>query len=400
MRTSSPLLRIAMMIESDGPGGAEMMVLRLSQELRDRGHTVIPIGTSTGYGWLSGHFREALLAPEIFKLRGAIDPKGVRRLARLLQKYEIDVVHSHEFTMAVYGTASSMLLGLPHVITMHGGLKACKALRRRIALRWAMRNSRHTVMVSRATQQQFAGELGVSQKRFTVVPNGVPVRVGNAVNVRKEFGITPTDCVLLAVGTLEVHKGHRVLLEALARATHAGLSAPWKLIIAGGRGGDQHESLLHLARACGLSDRVFIVVNRDDVPDLLAATDVFVIPSLWEGLPMALLEAMVAGKAIIASATAGIPEAIVDGREGILVPPGDVPALSEALQLMLTDPTGRKNFGEAAQLRARREFTAGVMTERYEELYRDARDASRNTFRGPTLPWSLRTRVDDPISVS
>jgi len=365
-------LRIAMMLESDGPGGAEMMVFRLSEELRDRGHTILPVGPMNGVGWLGDLFRGAGMPPEVFRLRRPVDPACVRGLVELFRQHRIDAVHSHEFTMAVYGAAASRLLDLPHVISMHGGFKVCKVLRRRVALRWAMRNSDHAVMVSRATQRQFATDLGLNEARFTVVPNGVPVRSGNASRVRAEFGIAAGECVLVAVGTLERHKGHRVLLEALVSLVRGGLSTPWRLIIAGGRGGDQHESLLEFVRTEKLSDRVHIVTNRNDIPDLLALADVFVMPSIWEGLPMALLEAMVGGKAIVASATAGIPEAILDGRDGLLAPPGDVGKLAEALRAVISDPACRVALSAAAAARGRREFTVQVMADRYEALYRQS----------------------------
>jgi glycosyltransferase involved in cell wall biosynthesis len=371
-----PGLRIAMMLESDGPGGAEMMVLRLSEELRRRGHTVIPVGPARGVGWLGDHFRRVGFAPEVFRLQRPVDPNCVRGLMRLFREHRIDTVHSHEFTMAVYGAAASRLLNIPHVITMHGGLTVWKALRRRIALRWAMRQSDHTVMVSRATQRQFAKELGVDERRFEVIPNGVPSVEGDAAAVRQEFGITDQDCVLLAVGTLERHKGHRILLEALARLVAADANLPWKLIIAGGRGGDQYQPLLDYIRERNLADRVTVVTNRADVTDLLALADVFVMPSLFEGLPMALLEAMVARKAIVASRTAGIPEAIVDGREGLLVPPSDVDALAAALHDLLTHPQRRRALADAAAARAETEFTVGVMAERYEQLYTSRLDSA------------------------
>jgi L-malate glycosyltransferase len=370
--TPFPSLRIAMMLESDGPGGAEMMVFRLSEELCRRGHTVVPVGPAKGIGWLGDRFRQAGFTPEVFRLKRPIDPGCVRGLMTLFAKHRIDAVHSHEFTMAVYGAAASRMMNLSHVITMHGGFYVAKALRRRVALRWAMRQSDHAVMVSRATQRQFGTELGVDESRFTVIPNGVPTSQGNATSVRAEFAINEGDCVLLAVGTLERHKGHQVLLEALANLLTRGFGAPWKLIIAGGRGGDQHQSLLDYIRDRGLGDRVRIVLNRDDVADLLALADVFVMPSLWEGLPMALLEGMVAGKAIVASAIAGIPEAITSEREGILVPAGNAERLANALSLLLTDPGRRAALGEAARARAKQEFTVSVMADRYQALYMDA----------------------------
>jgi glycosyltransferase involved in cell wall biosynthesis len=364
-------LRIAMMLESDGPGGAETMVLRLSDQLRHRGHMVMPVGPAHGIGWLGDHFRRVGFSPEVFRLQRTIDPGCVRGLMRLFREHRIDAVHSHEFTMAVYGAAASRLLGLPHVITMHGGLTVCKALRRRIALRWAMRNSDHVAMVSRATQNQFAADLGIDKSIFSIIPNGVPRHVGDATLVRREFDIRDEDCVLLAVGTLERHKGHRVLLEALSRLDR-GANASWKLIIAGGRGGDQHESLVQYIREAGLTGRVHIVTNRDDIPDLLELADVFVMPSLFEGLPMALLEAMVARKAIVASATAGIPEAVMDARDGLLVPPGDVDALATALHSLLIDPNRRAALAAAAFARANADFTVETMAGRYETLYTTA----------------------------
>jgi glycosyltransferase involved in cell wall biosynthesis len=369
---SSPRLRIAMMLESDGPGGAEMMVFRLSEELRDRGHTVVPVGPANGCGWLAEVFRNAGYSPEVFQMRRPVDPTCVRSLMDVYRKHRVNAVHSHEFTMAVYGAASSRLMGLPQVITMHGGFSACKTRRRRIALRWAMRRADHTVMVSRATRHQFATDLGLNEGRLTVVPNGVPARIGHADGVRQEFGVKAGECVLLAVGTLEKHKGHQVLLEALARLNGRGLNAPWKLIIAGGRGGDQHQSLEDYVEDEGLSEHVHVVTNRSDVPDLLALADIFVMPSLFEGLPMALLEAMSAGKAIVASATSGIPEAIANGKEGILVPPGDPASLADALNGLLTEPTRRAEIGRAAAARATRDFTVQVMADRYETLYDEA----------------------------
>lgn len=370
--SSLPRLRIAMMLESDEPGGAEMMVYRLSDELRRRGHTIVPVGPEHGVGWLGDVFRRGGFIPEVFRIQRPIDPGCVKGLVELFREHRIDAVHSHEFTMAVYGTAATRLLRLPHIITMHGGLKVCKALRRRIALRWAMRTSEHAVMVSRATQKQFSDDLGVDPSLFRVVPNGVPVQVGDASRVRKEFGVQPGECVLLAVGVLERHKGHRVLLEALARLDAVGIGTPWRLIIAGGAGGDEHEGLTRYIRAEGLEGRVHIVLNRNDISDLQALADVFVMPSLWEGLPMAVLEAMVARKAIVASAIAGIPEAIVNGREGLLVAPGQVAPLADALREVITDARRRATLGEAAAERANAEFTVAVMADRYEALYADA----------------------------
>jgi glycosyltransferase involved in cell wall biosynthesis len=314
--------------------------------------------------------RKAGFTPETFWLKRPVDPGCVVRFVKLFRRHEIDVVHSHEFTMGVYGSAAARFLGIPHMLTMHGGFTATKALRRRIALRWAMRQSGETVAVSDATRKDFAKDLGLPDSAFTVVHNGVPSTAGNAERVRREFRCTETDTVILAVGNLDRNKNHRMLLEALVRLRRDGLSVPWKLIIAAGRGGDEQPYLTEYLKTHGLEDRVHIAAGRNDIGDLQALANIFVMPSLWEGLPMALLEAMVAGNAIIASATAGIPEAIVSGREGLLVPPGDLDALVQALSTLLTDRRRARELGTAAFERAHREFTVQVMADRYEATYR------------------------------
>jgi glycosyltransferase involved in cell wall biosynthesis len=198
---------------------------------------------------------------------------------------------------------------------------------------------------------------------------------GSAERVRNEFGCSDGETVILTVGNLERNKNHRMLLEALVSLRNDGLSVPWKVIIAAGRGGDQHSDLLQYIRAEHLEDRVHVATGRSDIPDLQALADVFVMPSLWEGLPMALLEAMVAGKAIVASATGGIPEAVVDGREGLLVPPGDLNALASGLRTLLTDRARRGSLAAAALARATQEFTVQVMADRYTQLYAQSYEA-------------------------
>ena len=362
-------LRIAMMLESDGPGGAEVVLFRLSEELRRRGHTIVPVLPRDGVGWLGELFRGVDSTPETFWLKRPIDPTAVGRLMRLFRRNDIDVVHSHEFTMAVYGATAARLLAIPHVLTMHGSLTITNALRRRIALRWAIRRSAHAIAVSNATQLQFARDLGLRNSAFTVIHNGVPLTSGNAERPRREFGCTDGDVVILAVGNLDTRKNHRMLLEALVRLQQGGLAVPWRLIIAGGRGGDQHSQLLEYVAAHRLGNRVHVVTERNDIADLQALSDIFAMPSLWEGLPMAMLEAMVAGNAIIAAAVGGIPEAIVDGRDGILFSPGDLEALARGLGTLMTDPARRRAFGTAALERSKREFTVEVMADRHLELY-------------------------------
>ena len=148
MSRSLPL-KVGLMLESDGPGGAEVVLLQLARELRNRGHTVYPIGPERGEGWLGQKFREDGFEPQTFHLRSFLDWRCVRRLAGLIRSLRLDVLHGHEFDGAVYGTLAAKLSGRPSVITLHGnGAWFTSAWRRRAALRWAFRRSGAVVLVS------------------------------------------------------------------------------------------------------------------------------------------------------------------------------------------------------------------------------------------------------------
>jgi glycosyltransferase involved in cell wall biosynthesis len=365
-----------MLLESDGPGGAEYMLIQLAEELRRRGHSIIPVGPAKGLGWLDRVLRERGFDPHRFTLRRPLDWQCLKGLAATLRRSGVDVVHGHEFTMALYGTAAARLIGKPAVITIHSAQYVSLALRRRLALSLAARSSRAMVAVSSDTARTLEQRLWLRSGAVTTIHNGIIERPGRSDGVRDAIGARPDEILLLAVGNLYPVKGHPVLLDALQRLQDAA-PARWRLVVAGR--GRNKAALEERAATLGLRELVHFLGHRDDVPDLLAAADVFVMPSLREGLPLAILEAMFAGKAIVASGVGGIPEAITSGEHGILVEPGDPAALSEALRALLSDPAVRLRLGDAARRRAQAEFRVGEMADRYERIYRESvrRDPSR-----------------------
>jgi glycosyltransferase involved in cell wall biosynthesis len=361
-------LVVAQMLESDGPGGAEMVVLRLAEALRARGHEVVPVGPATGCGWLAEKFRSRGFEPEQFRLRRPLDWQCARDMTAMLKRRHVDVIHSHEFTMAVYGALSAGWLRRPHVTTMHGNQTTTARWRRRVSLRAAFRFSDAAVAVSKDTKRFLDAQLGLHPAALRVVPNGVPVSVGDRSRARHELRLAPEELLVLAAGSLVPRKGHAVLIRALA-AQPADAPA-WRLAIAGN--GGERGTLDALCRELAVQDRVHLLGHRDDIGDLLAAADIFAMPSLWEGLPLALLEAMRAGKALVASATSGIPEAVVTEVDGLLTQPGDVAELTTALQRLLTDPALRERLATRAAFRGQTEFSIEAMAAAYEAIYASA----------------------------
>jgi len=267
--------------------------------------------------------------------------------------------------MAVYGAAAAWLAGLPHVITMHGGLGFAGRARRRAALRWAARKSRALVAVSPAGAEALEQVLALPRGRCAVVANGIAPEAPSGSDVRQELGIPPDALLLLAIGNLYRVKGHDVLLEAMGAVGPSLGGRRWCLLIAGR--GKQESVLRAQAERLGIAPWVRLLGLRADVADLLAQADIFVMPSRSEGLPLALLEAMSAGMAIVASRVGGIPEA-VGIRAAILVPPEDPAALAAALDRLAVEESLRDAFGREAKVAAAR-YTVAAMADAYERLY-------------------------------
>jgi glycosyltransferase involved in cell wall biosynthesis len=358
---------IALMLESDGPGGAEIFLLQSAEELRSRGYSVYPVLPADKTGWLAEQFRDRGFSPGTFRIDGAVDWGCVRRLATDLEGAGVEVVHSHEFDMAVYGAAATRLLRKRHVITMHGNQTMTDALRRRIALRWAFWASEATVAVSEETRRHLIETIPVPEGRVQTIPNGIPDPAGDPAGPRAEFGLKEDEVVLVAAGNLTERKGHIVLLRALAVLLQQGIQVPWRLIIAGE--GPERPKLEAFIEEASLGERVHLPGYRSDVGDLQAAADILVMPSLWEGLPLAILEGMYSGNAVVASRTSGIPEAVRDGVDGILCPPGEVDSLAAALRTLLEDPELLQRMGSSAEERARDRFSIERMMDDYERLY-------------------------------
>ena len=350
------------------------MLLQLAEELRRRGREVVTVGPRDGGGWLGEQFRRRGFPTETFALTRTLDPSCVTGLTSIVSRYNVQVLHSHEFTLGFYGSLAARWTKRVHVITMHGGKDFATALRRRLALRAAATLSNAINTVSEAARDHLARALWMPRRAVHVVPNGIRFARGERGRVRQELGVAEDEVLVVAVGNLYEVKGHRVLLESLARLAPPGAVLPCHVAIAGQ--GHLESEIRAIVDARGWRDHVRLLGVRDDIPDILAAADVYAMPSLSEGLPLALIEAMMAGTAIVASRVGGIPEAVLDGTHALLVPPGDPAELGEALGRLIGDRDLRARLGAAAAQRANLRYNVTAMTDAYESLYEG---------RGPSL---------------
>jgi glycosyltransferase involved in cell wall biosynthesis len=177
--------------------------------------------------------------------------------------------------------------------------------------------------------------------------------------------------IILTVARLDQQKGHVHLLDAISQVPDA------IFVMAGD--GPEKAALEARTHKLGIDDRVIFLGYRKDTPELLASCDLFVLPSVYEGLPLSILEAMAAEKAVVATAVGGIPEAVLDGETGFLVPPRDPTALARAIQTVLSNPSLARRMGAAGKARVQRAFSSATMVQRITQTYEEVLDRRENS---------------------
>lgn len=239
---------------------------------------------------------------------------------------------------------------------------------------WLSRNFvTHFHAVSNAMQQAATTTLGIPAERITVVYRGRdPGRLGvPSPNRRREarrmLGLDEDDLVIVNVGRQEYQKGQRYLLEAIAQLVPAHKHL---VLLIAGRTGAASDELLRFRVQLGLQDRVHMLGHRADIPELLAASDIFAFPSLFEGLPGAVIEAMALGLPIVASDIGPVREVVSPGENALLAPAGDSFALGAALETLLVDPARASTFGARSRQLFLERFTLQESATRMVELFR------------------------------
>lgn len=309
------------------------------------------------------------------------------RLARLVRRHQADVVQTH-----LLRTLEVLVLLLPLVTpvrvilwTMHSAKLDLLEVEVPLRHRWLLRPKRYAhrqlyrlvsrwvggyVAVSDQVRETVLRDIDPSPEKITVIYNGVDLeRYRKSVDrwaVRIGLGLGVHARLIATVGTLWTAKGHRYLVEAMAAIVPRQPDVHALLI----GDGDLRGELQEQVRRLGLQKNVHFLGSSKSVPELLAASDLFVLPSLWEGLSMALLEAMATGLPIVASEVSGTLQAITANESGVLVPPGDPGRLAEAIELVLSDPKWAREMGSTARQRAERDFSAEKQAQEHLALYR------------------------------
>jgi len=299
------------------------------------------------------------------------DVLALWRLLRIMRRERFDLVHAHGTKAGLLGRLAARIAHVPVVLfTAHGWAftegradwkRRLLALVERVAARWSTR----IVCVS-AHDRRLAQEFGVGgQTQLVVIRNGInalPPPRGDGDAVRRSLGVKEPP-LIVSVGRLASQKDPMTLLRAAQR-----LTAGTVMLVGDG---PLRAAADRFVREHGLQDRVVMPGMRTDVARILGVADVFALASRWEGLPLAIIEAMMAGLPVVATRVGGVPELVDDGVTGLIVPPGDSDALASALKRLMGDPELRRRMGQAGRERALRYFAEDRMTSETEKLYED-----------------------------
>ncbi len=361
-------LRVLHVIESMTRGGAESLILEHVRHASPGTRTTV---CALNRGGPALDQAAALGADAVLLGKGAQRLAGIRRVAQLIRERGIDVVNGHNPTGALYATLGATLGGATalvrtehsiHYPGRHSALYA-RAIEPLLTLRAGA-----VICVCEAVRASHARRLAWAADRFVTIDNGIsegPPPPSRA-EARRMLDLGPEEAVLLTVGSLTPQKAQRDLLDAFARVAADMPRA--RLLIAGG--GALEDDLKTHTAALGLEARVRFLGPREDVAELLAACDVFVLSSVREGLSVTLLEAMRAGRAAVATRVGGSADVVDDGRTGRIVPPSEPTALARALTELLGDADGLEAMGLAGRRRFESRFRAERMVADTEALYR------------------------------
>ena len=364
--------RILSVVERLSVGGIEDSLLMLCKNI-NRDQFRMEVCTLYDRGPLADEF-EALGVPvHNLALNHRNYPANTLRIARFLRRHKFDIVHVQVVGPALATRLGTRLAGVPGLIVSIQNTYLQRSWLERLLDRWLAYFTDCIVANSNAVKAFTTHQERISPDRFRVIHSSVDVnrfdpRLAWGAKVRQELGISSSHTVIGMVASLTEQKGHIYLLMAAAQILQR-----WPqvvLLIVGD--GPLHKQLQEMVDQTGIAGRVIFSPSRRDLPNVLAAIDIFVAPSLWEGFSLVILDAMAMQKAIVASDIPSISEAVVDGVCGSLVPPRDPEALADKINLLLSSPDLRIALGEAARQRAVEMFSVEVFVTHWEEFYRDS----------------------------
>ena len=337
------------------------MLFALAQRI-DKNKFIPEVGCLKGKGMVGKKLEALGIKVKYFHIEKLWHIYKLANIVSFLRQGRFDILHSYLFHANIIGRICGKLAGILIIVS---SIRVCE--REKLYHLWMDRITNWMVdieiCVSKEVKNFTIEKANIPEHKLEVVENGIPDSFLNAVTSHRNK--KAHSLVIGTVARLSEQKGIKYLLHAAKRVINKFPDITF--IIAGN--GSQREKLGDLSIELGISDKVKFPGFRNDIPELLFVIDIFVLPSLWEGMPNVLLEAMAAGKPVIATDTGGSKDIIDSSINGILVEPGNSEALAEAILKLLEDPAQRQRLGESAKQTVKERFPIDKMISKTEQVY-------------------------------
>lgn len=351
------------------PAGAQKVAFDLAANLDKKKYHVL-ICSLKG-GTLAAKAREEGIEVSILQPHFPRDPRALWKLTSLVKERNIDLLNSHDFEASLYGYMATYLARKPRfAVTEHGMYRyVLKKRKRLLANKLLTRRADAVIAVSEATRKDIQGLVGGSPGKIKVIHNGILLpRIdsnSDKAGKRRELGLSTDVPVIGTVGNFRPQKAHDCFLKAAYKVLQDIPTA--KFLIVGE--GPLKADIEALAKELGIFQSTIFTGRRVDVPELLQIMDVFVLSSVWEGISIALGEAMASAKPVVITNVGGNSEMVNDGENGFLVPPRNPLALARSIVRVLRDKELAARMGMAARKRIDDEFSMSAMISKVEQLY-------------------------------
>jgi L-malate glycosyltransferase len=367
-------MTICQVLHSLGIGGAEVLAARLARQLRDRYRFLFVCLDELGT--LGEELREEGFSVCVLDRQPGLNLRCARKLAEIVRHERVDLLHAHQYTPFFYSATSRLPGSQPPVLfTEHGrSYPDYPRWKRILANRVLLRKQDRVVAVGEAVRQALIYNEGIAPGRVDVIYNGIPLErfdlrlTGTErAAIRAQIGLEPHDLVLIQVARLDYLKDHATAIRTLERLI--GRHVNPRLVLVGE--GPERGTVQNMVRQRGLETYVRLLGLRTDVPRLLMASDIAVLSSISEGIPLSLIEAMAAGLPVVSTRVGGVPEVVADGQVGLLSPAGDEHALAENVLRLASSPDLRAQMGRQGRDLALALFSEGRMQDAYQRLYQN-----------------------------
>jgi glycosyltransferase involved in cell wall biosynthesis len=363
-------LTVLLLVSSEGYFGVENMLVNLGAALsKSACRCVVGVFHDSRFPHIevADRAREQGLAVEIVPCAGRFDPRAAAYIRKLIRTHHVDVIHTHGYKADLYAFAATAWSHVGLVATCHNWLGRSWNMHAYAALdRLSLRTFDRIVVVSEVVAE-ILRRSGIPSGRVEMISNGVEIeRFRDAQPTLRDEIASPDEPLVGFVGRLVPEKGGEIFLRAGQNVLRSNRRA--KFVIVGE--GTARREWETLASSLGIRDRVVFTGARSDMPGVYASFHALVLPSLCEAMPMCLLEAMAAGKPVIATAVGAVPRIVEPDYTGLLLEPGDVKGLTAAITRLLDAPKLARWMGENGQARAIEHFSAESMAKQYLDVYR------------------------------